>query len=219
MHTPTSPSPTTAVKRERRKEARPGELIKAALELFVEKGFAATRVDEVAARAGVSKGTLFLYFSSKEELFKAVVRENIAGRFAEWTLELDAFEGNTDDLLRTCYKVWWERIGNTKASGITKLMLSEAHHFPEITQFYQREVMRPGQALIRRILQRGMDRGEFRPLDLDQAVYLVLAPLMFLMLAQPTMGLCIPDPERFDAAQYIRMQADNALHGLLVRPA
>jgi TetR/AcrR family transcriptional regulator len=81
-------SPT---KRERRKEARPGELLDAALALFVEKGFAATRVEEVAARAGVSKGTLFLYFPSKEELFKAVVRETIAGRFGEWNEELDAF--------------------------------------------------------------------------------------------------------------------------------
>ena len=72
------------VRRERRKEARPGELLDAALDLFVEKGFAATRAEEVAVRAGVSKGTLFLYFPSKEELFKAVVRENISGRFAEW---------------------------------------------------------------------------------------------------------------------------------------
>ena len=214
MHTPTSASPTTAAKRERRKEARPGELIEAALELFVEKGFAATRVDEVAARAGVSKGTLFLYFSSKEELFKAVVRENIAGRFAEWTLELDAFEGNTDDLLRTCYKGWWERIGNTKASGITKLMLSEAHHFPEITQFYQREVMRPGQMLIRRILQRGMDRKEICPLDMDYAVCLVLAPMMFLMLWKHSMGACVPDALDLDPERYLAMQADNILHGL-----
>src|SRR5574343_1561719 len=75
-------------KRERRKEARPGELLDAALDLFVEKGFAATRVEEVAAKAGVSKGTLFLYFPSQDELFKAVVRENIAGRFAEWRNEL-----------------------------------------------------------------------------------------------------------------------------------
>ena len=214
MHTPTSPAPTPTAKRERRKEARPGELIEAALDLFVEKGFAATRVDEVAARAGVSKGTLFLYFPSKEELFKAVVRENIAGRFAEWTLELDAFEGSTDDLLRYCYKVWWERIGNTKASGITKLMLSEAHHFPEITQFYQREVMRPGQALIRRILQRGMDRKEIRPLDLDYAVYLVLAPMIFLMLWKHSMGACVPDALALDPEKYLAMQADNILHGL-----
>ena len=82
-----------AARRERRKEARPGELLDAALDLFVEKGFAATRSEEVAARAGVSKGTLFLYFPSKEELFKAVVRENISGRFAEWNEEFETFEG------------------------------------------------------------------------------------------------------------------------------
>ena len=84
-----------AAKRERRKEARPGELLDAALDLFVEKGFAATRSEEVAARAGVSKGTLFLYFPSKEELFKAVVRENISGRFQEWKEEFQHFEGNS----------------------------------------------------------------------------------------------------------------------------
>ena len=80
--------PYSHSRRERRKEARPGELLDAALDLFVEKGYAATRVEEVAARAGVSKGTLFLYFPSKEELFKAVVRENIVGRFAEWRNEI-----------------------------------------------------------------------------------------------------------------------------------
>src|SRR3954468_24857852 len=112
-------------KRERRKEARPGELLEAALDLFVEKGFAATRAEEVAARAGVSKGTLFLYFPSKEELFKAVVRENISGRFAEWNQEFELFEGNSADMVRHCMNTWWERIGATRASGITKLMMSE----------------------------------------------------------------------------------------------
>ena len=97
---PPTSTATTSTKRERRKEARPGELLEAALDLFVEKGFAATRVDEVAARAGVSKGTLFLYFPSKEELFKAVVRENIAGRFAEWNSELETFVGTTSEVLR-----------------------------------------------------------------------------------------------------------------------
>ena len=213
------PSSAPPASRSRRKQARPGELIDAALDLFAEKGFALTRVDEVAARAGVSKGTLFLYFASKEELFKAVVRETITGRFAEWDVELESFAGNTCELLHYCFQSWWERVGSTKASSLAKLMLGEAHNFPELALFYRQEVIEPGHALIRRILQRGMDRGEFRPLDLDQAVYLVLAPLMFLMLAQPTMSLCIPDSERFDTAQYIRMQADNALHGLLVRPA
>src|SRR5450830_523849 len=104
----TSPCPLSTLvnsvraKRERRKEARPGELLDAALDLFVEKGFAATRVEEVAQRAGVSKGTLFLYFPSKEDLFKAVVRENISGRFAKWNEEFERFEGSTHEMLRYC---------------------------------------------------------------------------------------------------------------------
>ncbi|MEN9842794.1 MAG: hypothetical protein RLZZ612_623, partial [Pseudomonadota bacterium] len=88
------------VRRERRKDARPGELLEAALGVFVEKGFAATRVEEVARRAGVSKGTLFLYFPSKLDLFKAVVRENIAGRFDEWNAEFESFTGPTADMVR-----------------------------------------------------------------------------------------------------------------------
>eukprot|EP01030_Chromulinospumella_sphaerica_P000237 gene237-239_t len=208
------PVHSTDTKRERRKEARPGELLEAALDLFVEKGFAATRVDEVAARAGVSKGTLFLYFPSKEELFKAVVRENIAGRFAEWNNELESFVGTTSEVLRYCYQVWWERIGATKASGITKLMLSEAQNFPEIAQFYQQEVILPGQALVRRILERGIARGEFRPVNLDYAVYLVLAPMIFLTLWKHSLGACVPDSMEMTPEQYIETQADNILHGL-----
>src|SRR5574339_547168 len=138
-----------AARRERRKQARPGELLDAALDLFVEKGFAATRSEEVAARAGVSKGTLFLYFPSKEELFKAVVRENISGRFKEWHEEFDSFQGTTAEMVRYCMRAWWERIGATRASGITKLIISEARNFPDIAAFYQQEVIRPGTELIR----------------------------------------------------------------------
>src|SRR6187551_803741 len=119
-----SDNTAVAAKRERRKEARPGELLDAALDLFVEKGFAATRAEEVAARAGVSKGTLFLYFQSKEELFKAVVRENISGRFKEWNEEFETFEGTAAEMLAYCMNTWWERVGATRASGITKLMMS-----------------------------------------------------------------------------------------------
>ena len=147
------------IKRERRKDARPGELLEAALDLFVEKGFAATRAEEVAKRAGVSKGTLFLYFASKEELFKAVVRQNSSGRFSEWNAEFDAFEGSTPDMLRFFMTMWWQRVGVTKVSGITKMMLTEAGNFPELAHFYQQEVIAPAHELIRRMLQRGIDRG------------------------------------------------------------
>ncbi|WP_296511209.1 TetR/AcrR family transcriptional regulator [Rhodoferax sp.] len=206
-------------KRERRKDARPGELLEAALELFVEKGFAATRAEEVAKLAGVSKGTLFLYFSSKEELFKAVVRENISGRFAEWNTELETFEGNSTELLRYCLTAWWERVGSTKASGISKLMMSEAGNFPELTAFYQEEVVRPGNDLIRRILQRGVDSGEFRKLDVEYGVYLLLAPMMFLALWRHSIGLCVAAEAALDPVAYLNTHIDNLLLGLCVRPA
>ena len=203
-----------ASRRERRKEARPGELLDAALDLFVEKGYAATRVDDVAARAGVSKGTLFLYFPSKEELFKAVVRENIVGRFTEWNTELETVVGTTSEVLAYCYQVWWERIGATKASGITKLMLCEACNFPQITQFYQREVVAQGQQLIRRILQRGVDRGEFRALNLDYAVYAVLSPMIFLMMAKHSEEACMPQEILMAPQAYLETQINTLLYGL-----
>ncbi|AYQ26685.1 MULTISPECIES: TetR/AcrR family transcriptional regulator [unclassified Polaromonas] len=203
-----------AAKRERRKEARPGELLDAALDLFVEKGFAATRAEEVAARAGVSKGTLFLYFQSKEELFKAVVRENISGRFTEWRAELDVFEGSTPELLAYCMHSWWERVGLTRASGLTKLMMSEAKNFPDIAAFYQQEVIMPGHGLIRDILQRGVDRGEFGPMDLDYAVYLVVAPMIFLILSRHTAGICISSDTTLDPKKYIDFQVQTILGGI-----
>lgn len=207
-------------RRERRKEARPGELLDAALDLFVEKGFAATRSEEVAARAGVSKGTLFLYFPSKEELFKAVVRENISGRFTEWRDEFETFEGSTADMVRYCMRVWWERIGATRASGITKLMISEARNFPELAAFYQQEVIRPGTELVRRILQRGVDRGEFRPgIDIEYTVFSIVAPMIFLMMMKHSLGACVPQDYPLDPERYVQAQVETLLQGLCARPA
>lgn len=204
-------------KRERRKEARPGELIQAALDLFVEKGFAATRAEEVAARAGVSKGTLFLYFQSKEDLLRAVITENLSGRFPEWNEEFESFEGSTADMLRHCTQVWWERVGATQVSGLTKLMLSEGNNFPELAAFYQREVVRPGHALLRRILRRGIDRGEFLEVDVDNAIYAVIAPMIFLFLARhsPTWT---EDGITLDPLRYVATQTEIVIRGLSRQP-
>ncbi len=209
---------TVRAKRERRKEARPGELLAAALDLFVEKGFAATRAEEVAKRAGVSKGTLFLYFSSKEELFKAVVRENISGRLDEWTSELENYQGSSEELLRYCMTVWWERIGSTKASGIPKLIMSEAGNFPELAAFFQKEVIQPGNDLIRRILQRGIDGGEFRPIDMRYGVFAVLAPMIYLTMWKHSNGACGDARQDLVPEEYIAAQLQTILYGLSAKP-
>ncbi len=206
------------LRRERRKDARPGELLDAALDLFVNKGFAATRVEEVAKRAGVSKGTLFLYFPSKEDLFKAVVRKNISGRFSEWDEEIDQFEGNTHEMLHYCLHSWWERIGATKASGIPKLMMSEGRNFPELAQFYQQEVMQPGSALIERILRRGVDRGEFRAMDMRYGVLMVMAPLLFLAMSKHSLGTSCVDLAQLDPQLFLASQYEVLISGFAVAP-
>ncbi len=219
MHSSPPTCPTEAAapsRRERRKEARPRELLDAALELFVEKGFAATRAEEVAKLAGVSKGTLFLYYSSKEALFKAVVRESISARFAEWGAELARFQGSSPDLLRYCVHTWWTHVGATKAAGISKLMMSEARNFPELAAFYEQEVIQPGNALIARVLQRGMDRGEFRPIDLRYGVYVVMAPMLFLAMWKHSWGHCCEAPTQLVPEEYLAIQLDNILNGLRI---
>jgi TetR/AcrR family transcriptional regulator len=201
-------------KRERRKEARPGELLAAALDLFVEKGYAATRAEEVAQRAGVSKGTLFLYFPSKEELFKAVVREHVGGRIREAFTELETFPGTASELVAYLMEQWWLRYGNTKASGISKLMMSEAGNFPDLAAFYQQEVIIPGHQLIKRVLEIGIARGEFRSVDLDYAVFAVLAPIMFLIMWKHSMSGCSATGGPLEPDRYLKSQADMVVHGL-----
>jgi hypothetical protein len=147
-----------------------------------------------------------------------VVRENISGRFTEWRAELESFEGTTSELLAYCMNVWWERVGLTRASGLTKLMMSEAKNFPDIAAFYQQEVIKPGQDLIRRILQRGVDRGEFQIADIDYATFSITAPMVFLVMMKHSLGACVPQDYPLDPERYLASQIDTLLHGLLVRP-
>ena len=198
---------------ERRKEARPHELLAAALDIFVERGYAATRLEDVARRAGVSKGTLYLYFTNKEELFKAVVRENIVPAIGDAESQIASFEGHSADLLRTVVYDWWARIGATKASGIVKLVMAEANNFPDLAQFYREEVIERGTAMMTRMLERGVARGELRPLDVTLATQVLLAPMLMLMMWKHSIGPC--DQSDLDPHQFLANFLDIALHGLL----
>jgi AcrR family transcriptional regulator len=201
----------------RRKEARPHELLDAALDLFVERGYAATRLDDVAARAGVSKGTLYLYFANKEELFKAVIRENMVPALGEVEQAFDRYEGSTAELMQQMMESWWERVGNTKLSGIPKLMMAEAGNFPEIAKFYYDEVISRAHGMLGRALERGIARGEFRAVDVPQAVNVLVAPMLLLMMWKHSFCACGADT--IEPQAYLNCFADLAMHGLLLPPA
>lgn len=201
---------------ERRKESRPAELTAAALQLFVEKGFAATRLDDVAKRAGVSKGTLYLYFDSKEELLKAVVREGYISKIAEAEEFAQAFEGSSSDLIRELLKMWWERVGATPVSGITKLMVAEAGNFPDLAKFYHDEVIHRGTGLFGYAISRGMKSGEFRAVNVEHATRLCCAPVVNLMIWQHSLGPCASDI--IDPVSYLATHADMLVRGLVNTP-
>jgi hypothetical protein len=114
---------------------------------------------------------------------------------------------------------WWEGVGNTAASGIAKLVMSEAQNFPDVAAFYQADVVVPGTKLLHRILQRGVDSGEFRAMDTDKAVYTLIAPMIFLMMWKHSMGACAASANIIDPQKFIHMQVDMLLNGMLARSA
>lgn len=209
MQAPPEPKPRW----ERRKDARPQELLAAALGQFVERGFAATRLEDVARRAGVSKGTLYLYFENKEELFKAVVREHIVNAIGAAEQTVAEFDGHSSELLRAILMRWWDQIGATELAGITKLMMAEANNFPDLAQFYNVEVIERGNRLISSVLVRGVARGEFRPLDPEVMTPVLTAPVLMLMMWTHSFLPC--DMSALDPQAYMEAFVGMALNGLL----
>jgi AcrR family transcriptional regulator len=198
--------------RQRRKEARPAELTAAALELFVEKGFAGTRLEDVALRAGVSKGTLYLYFDSKEALFKAVIQEGIIPVLEAGAGMVDSFTGSSANLLRGVILEWWKRIGATSLAGVPKLMISEAGNFPELANYYNDTVIIRGRELLRRILKRGLTSGEFRAIDVETGIDVIFAPVLMMLVWRYSLGAC--GCGSHDPASYLNTHLDLVLNGL-----
>lgn len=197
---------------ERRKESRPQELIAAALELFVEKGFAATRLDDVAARAGVSKGTLYLYFDNKQALFKAVVQEGIVPLIEEGEALMQQYHGSASGLLRIVVFRWWDKVGASQLAGIIKLILSEAQNFPELAQYHYEQVVVRARRIFASVVELGIRQGEFRALPIDHCVRLLLAPLMMMAIWRYSLGVC--DEQPVDPDAYLDSYMNLILGGL-----
>jgi AcrR family transcriptional regulator len=196
----------------RRKEARPGEILDAALAEFAARGFAASRMEDIAARAGVTKGTLYLYFPSKEELFKSLVRESIGAMITARRIEADAYQGSAAELLAAVLG----RIGHFARTSdravLPKIVMSEAGNFPELLRFYRAEVVENGMALLGGIIARGIARGEFRAVDPEHAARLCVAPLLLVILWRTSFARDETRP--YDLEGLIETHIDVLLKGL-----
>ncbi|HEX2113659.1 MAG TPA: TetR/AcrR family transcriptional regulator [Alphaproteobacteria bacterium] len=198
--------------RRRRKEARPGELVAAALTCFAERGFAATRLDDIAAKAGVSKGTVYLYFPSKEELFKAVVRESLLPNIARAETMLDDPSSPAAEQLRRLLEFMTGRLASSPVGIIPKLVVTEAGNFPDIARFYLDQVVHRGFALVGRLLTRGIERGEFRNIDVRHTTFCVIAPILLTALWRHSLGRY--EPEALDPDALWRTHIELLLRGL-----
>jgi AcrR family transcriptional regulator len=196
----------------RRKDARPEEIISAALEVFADRGFAATKLEDVARRAGVTKGTIYLYFENKEALFKALIRQTIVPVLAQGEELAKSFTGSARELFERLVREYWRLVGETSLVGIPKLMMAEANNFPELARFYYEEVVTRGHRLMAGVLERGIKAGEFRPVNVAVATKLAMAPVMHAVIARKAFSACMP--EGFDIASYLDTHIDLYLHGI-----
>ena len=167
---------------QRRKDERPGEILHAALDVFAARGFAAAKLDEVAARAGVSKGTLYLYFESKEELFRSVVRGLLLPNVAMAERRIAEHKGSAAALLRELVMTFGRVIAESKLGAIPKLIVAEATNFPDLAKFYYEEVITRGMRAMGGLLQRGAAAGEFRPIPIEHFLPLLMGPLLLLIV-------------------------------------
>ncbi|MGC1408995.1 MAG: TetR family transcriptional regulator [Acetobacteraceae bacterium] len=171
----------------RRKDARPGEIIAAALASFAVRGYAATKLEDVAAAAGISKGTIYLYFPTKEDLFRAVVRQAVLPNLEAAEAQFADHAGSCADLLRLLAQRFLQLL-DSDLTAVPKLVVAESGNFPAIAQFYADTVLRRAFTLIEGILTRGMERGEFRRMDVHAVLPLFAAPFLLLALWKHSLG-------------------------------
>ena len=198
----------------RRKESRPAEIIDAALDLFVANGFNATKLDDVARKAGVSKGTVYLYFDSKESLFREAVKQIIIPEIEKAEQKAAEFVGSQCELLKRVIVNWWAAVGETRLAGIPKLMVSEAANFPELAEFYVENVVSRARNLVIKGIKAGIKQGEFKPCDPVATSRLLLAPLVFAVIWDKS--LAPYDKESYDIDEYIKLHTDIFFDGLMV---
>jgi len=158
----------------RRKEQRPEEILQAALEEFIAKGYAGTRLEDVAKRAGISKGLVYVYFDTKEKLFKAVIRTFLVPHVQMLRDEVDTSELSSESLLRGPVLRLMKKIIGSRMHELIRLLIAEGPRHPDLTAFYYEEVVSRGMALLQRIIDRGVARGEFRPTPLRDYPQLVI---------------------------------------------
>jgi AcrR family transcriptional regulator len=199
---------------QRRKEDRPAEITEAAMAAFAEKGYSSTSVAEVAKRAGVSKGLLYLYFKTKKDLFKAVIRSFVSPRLDTLIGNIEDSEMSAEAFLRGPFAEFAKFVPRSPARVLVRLIIAEGPKHPDLVAWYWDNVVSRGIAALKMLLRRGIDAGEFRETPLEEFPQLLVAPILFAVVWQ---RLFAPHSE-LDIDRFIDAHIDSVLHALKVHP-
>ncbi|MDH3354423.1 MAG: TetR/AcrR family transcriptional regulator [Chromatiales bacterium] len=208
-------SPSTAhsteLRWQRRKESRPDEIIEAAFTLFTEKGFSATKMDEIAHQAGISKGSLYNYFKSKEAIFEAVVTNDITPIIDQVEESITTNQDSASELIRCFIHGMASHTQGTRLDIIPKLIVSESGNFPELTQFFVQQVSRRVRKILEKIIQHGIEQKEFIDCDLQVTARLLLAPIFQAQIWKYSLKAY---DDQYDLDLYITTHLNIFLHGI-----
>jgi AcrR family transcriptional regulator len=200
--------------RRRRKAERPQEILEAAFVEFSRNGYAMTTLDRVAERAGVTKGTIYVYFENKEHLFISMVREVTKAALDTVHAMLETHEGSTADLLRAQFSFIYQHIvEDRRRREVLRMLIAEAPRFPELADRYHQEILRPCLDMLRQAIRRGMDRGEFRKSAIVDLPQIVIAPIALVDLWM----MMFDTRQPLDMKAYFNAHLDLVLNGLLTK--
>lgn len=196
----------------RRPAERPGEIVAAALEVFAERGFAAARLEEVARRAGVSKGALYLYFETKEDLFRAVVKETIAPNLQQ-VASLASIEAPFEPTVRAMFAMLSQRVASDRRiSGVVKLVIAESRNLPELARIWHENLISPALGLASRLIEAGQREGAVRPGDARYFAMGLMGPVLLGALWRETFEPIGAEPVQID--RLIVQHVETCLKGM-----
>ena len=199
---------------QRRSEDRPGEICAAALEVFAEKGFAAARLDEIARRAGVSKGTLYLYFADKQDLFGAVVRSGIAPNIEAIAASIVALDARFPEVVSMFLSGFVEREAELPIGAIAKIVIGESRNFPELARVWHDEIVAKAIGALAELVERAQSRGEVRPGDPRIFAFSLMGPMVLGTLWRTVLVPAGAAP--LDMSKLAKQHAETVLRGLLL---
>jgi len=200
--------------RRRRKAERPQEIIEAAFIEFSRNGYAMTTLDQIAERAGVTKGTIYVYFENKEHLFISMVREAMKATLDTVQDMFERHEGSTADLLRAQFSFIYEHIvEDQRRREVARMLIAEASRFPALADRYYQEIQRPCLEMLKQAIQRGMDRGEIRGSAVTDCPLVIIAPIALVDVWM----MMFDDRHPLDLKAYFDAHVELVLNGLLAK--